>query len=82
MKPIVVSLPATMLVLASVGGATAQMTQADPNSIRRSLIATGIILLAVSATSGEMSAIAGTAIGVGAVAFVTRDFWPWMNGNN
>lgn len=74
---VVVAVPTTLLVLAAVGGATAQITQADPSAIKRSLWVTGGVLLAASAASGNIAAVAGTAIAVGAVVYMTKDIWPW-----
>ena len=77
MSPAVIAVPTTLLVLAAVAGSTAQITHADHEAIRRSLWVTGGVLLTASAVSGNINATVGTAVAVAAVAFITRDIWPW-----
>jgi hypothetical protein len=77
MKPVIVAIPATLLVMASVGGATAQITTADPTAVRNALMATGTVLLIASATTGDLGAILGTLAAISAVVYATRGVWPW-----
>ena len=82
MSPAVLAVPTTLLVLAAVGGATAQITQANPDSVKRSLWVTGGVLLTASAVSGNVNATVGTAVAIAAVAYITKDIWPWKGVSN
>lgn len=71
----VVAVPATLLVMAAVAGATAQVTQADPSSVRRSVYTTGAVLIGASMVSQNTNVIVATVVAVAATVFIVKPLW-------
>ena len=77
MKPVIVSVPTTLLVLASVGGATAQITSANSEAIAQALWTTSAVLAATGVISGDPGVIAGTLATIAITLLLTKSIWPW-----
>lgn len=66
---IAVSVPATLIIMSSVAGATAQVTQADRTAVRRALIVFGAALVAAAVVSQDVAVGVATAATVGAAFY-------------
>jgi hypothetical protein len=75
------SIPTTLLVMSTVGGATAQITGADSSSVKHALIVAGAALIVASAATGSVPASVTTALAVVATMYAMRPAWkgaaPW-----
>lgn len=69
------SIPTTLLVMSTVGGATAQMTGANQDAVRHALMVAGGSLIVASAVTGSVAASVTTAIAVAATAYAMRSAW-------
>jgi len=69
------AIPATMFVLANVGGSTAQMTGAHAPAITQSLTVTSVALLIAASATGSVAATVATGIAVAAVFYAMRNTW-------
>lgn len=66
---IAVSVPATLIIMSSVAGATAQVTQADRTAVRRALIVFGGALVAGAVVSQDVT------VGIATAATVAAAFY-------
>jgi hypothetical protein len=69
------SIPATLLVMSAVGGATAQITGADRDAVRHALMVTGGALVIASAATGSVPTAVTTLLAVAATAYAMRGAW-------
>jgi hypothetical protein len=75
------SIPTTLLVMSTVGGATAQITGAQPDAVKHALIVAGASLVVASAATGSVPTAVTTALAVVATMYAMRSAWkgaaPW-----
>jgi hypothetical protein len=69
------AVPATMFVLANVGGSTAQIAGTRDPAIRQSLVITAVALMLAAAATGSTATVVTTGLSVGAVFYAMRDIW-------
>jgi hypothetical protein len=70
----VVAVPSTMLVMATMAGATAAITH-DKNASRKSVYATGIALGATSIIAGSPALFVATVLAVAASMAILHPIW-------
>lgn len=72
---VAISIPTSLLVMASVGGATAQVTQADKDSVRRAMLYFGVALIVASGLSRNVHVAVATTASVGAAFYALNHAW-------
>ena len=70
----VVAAPATLLVLSSVAGATAQITQANRTAVERSIVLTGGFLILAAISTKNVGVIVATAVAGVGTAYAYKSF--------
>ena len=71
----VIAAPATMLVVATMAGVTAQVTKGDRPSVKRAIYTTSAVLVVASLATSKNSVIVSTVLSVGAVMFIAHPLW-------
>lgn len=69
------SVPAALVVMASVAGASAQVTQADRQAVRNSMLYFGIAMVAASLLSRNMAVAVATTASVGVAYYGLNKAW-------
>lgn len=72
---IAVSVPTSLVVMAGVAGSTAQVTQADRESVRRSMLVFGAALILASLLTQDVGVGVATTLTVGAAFYGLQYAW-------
>lgn len=69
------AIPGTMFVPANIGSSTAQMTGADHDAIRQSLVITSVAMLIAAGATSNLIAVMTTGLAIAAVFYAMRHVW-------
>ena len=72
---VVVAVPSVLLVLSATAGATAQITLADKDAVRRAVYVTSAVLLAAAAVTQDVATVVSTAVAIGATVYLVTKVW-------
>jgi len=71
----IVAIPSTFLVVGGMAGATAQVTQANKQAVKKSVYLTGTVMFTASLASKHMPTVVATATSIIAVFFLADLIW-------
>lgn len=72
---VAVSIPTTLLIMSSVAGATAQVTNADRQAVQRAMLYFGTAMLIAALLSQNLAVATATGLSLGAAYYGLQHAW-------